>query len=577
MKIAHFFLPVCLLLLQACASRAMPPDSQLQAWLERNSRPAEAKAYSDFLIGRFAALTNDPDTAARRYAAAISTAPSESGLAERAVFSALLSGDFTQAVRLSHKAAKIGSTASLVNLTLGTEALSRGDSNAARNWLDSGQYGPFNQMIARGISAWSVMDSEGAEAAQTYLRDGMTGEKRLDGAMRYQLGLIQLAAGEDEAALETFAEVWQGGMRLAIGAQAHARLLAVQGKRTEALALLDDFTQQVGRNAAVEALRREIASGAQIEVKRLTARQGAALAVYVPAAALMMQTSDDLSGVYFSLALALDPDLHVARTLWAQALENAGRRDEAIAILQNVPQSSPFYATARGQMAWALRREGRDEEALKIAGQALANQPDRQLKIQLADLYRTMKRYGEANEILSELIAADSKEGRAADWRLRYARGVVRERLGRWPQAESDLRTALALQPENASLLNYLGYSYIDRGVKLEAGFNMIRKAMQLNPASGFILDSLGWGHYKMGRYDLAVRFLERAATLQAGDPVINDHLGDAYWRTGRRLEARFQWQRALKLAPDESDRMRIEQKLETGLKDAAQLKAESR
>ena len=195
----------------------------------------------------------------------------------------------------------------------------------------------------------------------------------------------------------------------------------------------------------------------------------------------------------------------------------------------------------------------------------------------MADLYRTLNRYGEANEILSEIITADKDAGRAADWRLRYARGVVRERLGRWPQAESDLRTALALQPENASLLNYLGYSYIDRGLKLEGGFEMIRKAMQLNPTSGFIVDSLGWGHYRMGRYDLAVRFLERAATLQAGDPVINDHLGDAYWRVGRRLEARFQWQRALKLAPDERDRKQIEQKLATGLKDTAQLKAESR
>ncbi len=577
MKITHFILPFSLLLLQACASRAMPPESQLQAWLERNSRPSEAKAYSDFLIGRYAALTNDPDMAARRYAAAIGTAPSESGLAERAVFSALLSGDFAQAVRLSRKADKIGSTASLVNLTLGTDALAKGDTSAARKWLDSGQYGPFNQMIARGISAWSVMDSQGAEAAQNYLKDGMTGDERLDGAMRYQLGLIQLAGGEDEAALETFAGVWQGGMRLAVGAQAHARLLAVKDRRSEALAIIDGFARQVGRNAGLESLRDEIVSGSQIEVKRLTARQGAALAVYVPAAALMMQTSDDLSGVYFSLALALDPDLHVARTLWAQALDNAGRRDEAIAILQAVPPSSPFYATARGQMAWALRREGRDGEALQVAGEALASHPDRQLKVQLADLYRAMERYGEANEILSEIIAGDEEAGRAVDWRLRYARGAVRERLGRWPQAESDLRTALALQPENASLLNYLGYSYIDRGVKLEAGFEMIRKAVQLDPSSGFIVDSLGWGHYRMGRYDLAVRFLERAATLQAGDPVINDHLGDAYWRVGRRLEARFQWQRALKLATDESDHMRIEKKLETGLRETAQFKAESR
>jgi tetratricopeptide (TPR) repeat protein len=124
---------------------------------------------------------------------------------------------------------------------------------------------------------------------------------------------------------------------------------------------------------------------------------------------------------------------------------------------------------------------------------------------------------------------------------------------------------ALALQPTNASLLNYLGYAYIDRGLNYEAALDMIRRAVELEPQSGYIVDSLGWAHYRMGRYDLATRFLERAVELSPGVSLLNDHLGDAYWQVGRKIEARFQWQRALKLDPSDSDRARIEAKMLSG------------
>ena len=145
-------------------------------------------------------------------------------------------------------------------------------------------------------------------------------------------------------------------------------------------------------------------------------------------------------------------------------------------------------------------------------------------------------------------------------------RGATRERQRDFAGSEEDLQRALALQPDNATVLNFLGYSWIDRGIRLEEGFRMIRRALVLEPKSGHIVDSLGWAHYQLGEYDEAVDFLERAVELLPGDPVLNDHLGDAYWKAGRRKEAGFQWTRALKLDPDPEDRVKIEQKLLTGL-----------
>jgi len=561
-----------LLLAGSCVSP--PSQDALREALYANGRPAEASAYGDFLVARFAAMTNDPETAAEHYAAAIDTAPEKSGIAERAVFSALLAGDYESAVELARRASDVGSTATLVRLTLGVDALERGKENEAARYLDETDYGPFNRVIARGLSAWRIADSGGADAAEAYLRGGLTGDANLDSSTLYMMGMLQMADKHDAAALATFDTLWDSGARLAVGVHAHAQLLVAAGQRGRAVDILQAFHDEIGQNASLDRLRTDILAGKRIRPERLSTREGAALAIYVPAAALMMQTDDDLSGVYFVLALALDPDLHVARSLWGQSLDNAGRRQEAIAVLSRIPDSSEFYATARGQMAWALRREERNQESLAIAADALAHSPDRGLKIQLADLYRSLDRNGEAERLLTEIIDEDAKAGRQ-DWRIVYARGTTREQTGRWPDAEADLKAALALQPGNASILNYLGYAYIDRGLNYEAALDMIRRAVELEPHSGYIVDSLGWAHYRMGRYDLAARFLERAVELSPGEPLLNDHLGDAYWQIGRKIEARFQWQRVLKLDSSSAARERIEAKMQSGPDIAVLTKAE--
>ena len=146
-----------------------------------------------------------------------------------------------------------------------------------------------------------------------------------------------------------------------------------------------------------------------------------------------------------------------------------------------------------------------------------------------------------------------------------YARGVSRGELGDWPEGERDLLKALALQPDDASLLNYVGYSYVDRGEHLDFAMDMIRRAAEMEPNEGYIIDSLGWAHYRLGDYETATQHLERAVELEPGDPVLNDHLGDAYWQTGRKLEARFQWRRSLTLDPADGERDRIEAKLVAG------------
>ena len=128
------------------------------------------------------------------------------------------------------------------------------------------------------------------------------------------------------------------------------------------------------------------------------------------------------------------------------------------------------------------------------------------------------------------------------------------------------MKKALELSPEQPYVLNYLGYSWIDQGLNLDAGMKMLKRATELRPDDGAITDSVGWAFYRLGQYDKAVEWLERAAEQKGDDATIIEHLGDAYWHVGRKREARFQWERALNQKPDKDRLPVIKDKLENGL-----------
>jgi len=152
------------------------------------------------------------------------------------------------------------------------------------------------------------------------------------------------------------------------------------------------------------------------------------------------------------------------------------------------------------------------------------------------------------------------------NWNLFFRRGIAYERLKEWGKAEPNFLKSIELSENQPEVLNYLGYSWIDQGINLQKGMEMIRKAVELNPRSGFIVDSLGWAYYRLGQYEDAVRELEQAVTLMPNDPTINDHLGDAYWKVGRKLEATFQWKIALSSKTKPENPELIRKKLEKGL-----------
>ncbi len=316
----------------------------------------------------------------------------------------------------------------------------------------------------------------------------------------------------------------------------------------------------------------------------LTAAEGTAIALYNFSGNVLEQTAGErmrafeagfsvgqpqfnLPLVLAQLALYLDPDFAPARQLAGSILNIYSNFAAARDVFRQIPPSSPYYEQAQIEIAASLAAEEKPDEAIALMKAAVkADRSSEEMRLTLAGLYAERGEHAQAAAAASEAIGVLSGAPPEDAWRFYIARAAALIELKRWPEAEPDLRRALEIAPEEPTTLNYLGYSWAERGENLEDAFKLSEKAVALVPNSGAIVDSLGWAHYQLGRYDEALGHLEKAASLEPADPTITDHLGDVYARLGRDVEAEFQWRRALELKPSAAVRAAIEKKLAAGL-----------
>jgi Flp pilus assembly protein TadD len=261
-----------------------------------------------------------------------------------------------------------------------------------------------------------------------------------------------------------------------------------------------------------------------------------------------------------------NPGNSEASILLALLLDGDGRSDAALALLREIPTDDLLAGEALDVETRILGDKGDLNGALGRARAATATSAaGPQDYSRLANVLGDMDRHAEAAAAYGEAIKRTEATGARPGWTLHLLRAASLEQADRWPEAKHELETALRLEPDNALLLNFLGYGKLERGEDLDMAEAMIRKAASLRPDDASITDSLGWALYKRGRLPEAIDTLSRAA---AGDPAqseIHEHLGDALFSSGRRIEARFSWQAALITAEDDA-KARIERKIESGL-----------
>jgi tetratricopeptide (TPR) repeat protein len=521
----------------------------------------------NYLSALVASADRDTPAAEVFYREALRVDPRNPELLERAFAAALANGDETTASSLGEGLVARDPNNSLARLAIAVRDIEQGQYALARGRLTNSD-ARARDLTTALLVAWCY-------AGQSDLRRALDALDRIRDpaafAFRdYHAGLIASLLGNLPEAQKRLRSAYTNDKSSVRFADAYARLLSAQGDSIGATKVYGDFSTIVPRHPIIQGALAELEAHHPLEPLIHNAKEGAAEALYGLGSAGGRQGDELLALVYLRLSLYLRPSSDLTAVTLASLFEQLKRSDDAIAAYQLVPALSPLKVGADIQIALELDGADRKEEAVRRLNDIISQRPhDVEALSALAELQRSAKKYVDAAATYDTAIAAVGIPQRD-NWTLFYFRGICYERSKQWPLAEADFKKALELYPDQPLVLNYLGYSWVDQGLNLEEAFKMLRKAVELRPTDGYIVDSLGWAHYKLKQYGEATETLEKAINLKPADPILNDHLGDAYWRVNRRTEAQFQWNHARDMGADAEDLPAILRKIDLGLNDSA-------
>lgn len=542
-----------LTLLSACA--AADPSSLAATGTGHPAAQGEMSGIAAaFLKGRFAAAEGDIDYAATEFLRALSSDPSSPELRQQAFAASLLAGR-PEALRLA---------AMLPDNQPAMFLLADADAKAGR-WEQADAR--FAAMPKAGLAivlqplliAWAQA-GEGRTAVALGTLAAAPNAQRLRGLYSFHGAMIADLGHQNAEAARLYRIAMEdfGGTDLQMTRQLASWQMreghADDARRT-VQSLVDSNPEfaLIGADLLASVNHRQIRSAAD----------GLAEAYMSVAGALRGRERQAFSGILVQLALDLRPDMASARLLASELYDGSHQPTLALAVLAPVPDSDPLAPIVRMHQAALTAQLGNPAQAQRMLDALAKTHPDRpEIPAMQGDMLRNQKHFTEAAAAYSKAIAMLPKPYTQADWVMFYDRGISFDRSHQWARAEADFLEALTLQPEQPYVMNYLGYSWTEQGRNLDRARSMIERAVRQRPDDGELLDSLGWVLYRQGNYHDAVKYLERATELQPEDPTINAHLGDAYRAIGRKLEAQFQWRRALTLKPDPVDIPKLQAKL---------------
>ena len=295
----------------------------------------------------------------------------------------------------------------------------------------------------------------------------------------------------------------------------------------------------------------------------------AAEILYITANALSSQSLYSLSNFYLNLAKFLNEDFHSFETLLAENFYKTNNFEDAKKIYKNLSKKGEafkWYSTK--QLARIFIQEKKTKDAIKLTSSIYKGLINKEVyeTFDFAEFLKNNEKFQESifhyTAVLKNIKSKHPLYPKATD-----GRGVAYERIGKWNKAEKDLLASLSADPEQAYVINYLAYSWIEKGIKIEKSLNMLEKANKLKSNDPFIIDSLGWALFKLERYKESKKYLQLAVRLMPGDPIVNDHYGDVLWKNGNQLQARYYWNYVLNLKKTEENLKKIiDKKLIQGL-----------
>lgn len=536
--------------LMAAAAPALAADTAL---------PAPSSLSGAYLSGRFAQQHDDWSAAHAYMGAVLTQDPGNTQLEQRTFLLALGASDFDRARALAEKISASKDGFELATIYLACDALAEGKYDDALALLKKLPEGGFGQYTKPVLTAWSLAGLGRKDEALKIL------PKAEEGAS-YDLhaGMIQEFSGDMNAAADSYKKVMQGEIDFN-AAVLLANFYERYGQPEISTALYRGLGKAYPFNPFVAALaHRDPKRDIEPNIARPAA--GAARALFDIATLLYGRRAYDSAQIYGNLVLLLDKQSSFARMMLGDIAAATGQTERAAADYGQVAQDDPLYTLSRIRVAEINEAAGRTDDAVDMLKDIARDDSTRvQAQVALGDVYRRHSRFSEAVDAYNDALKGVEPVDETL-WPVLYARGISYAQMHRWDLGEKDLLQALAFQPKNPMILNFLAYSWADKGVNLDQALEFAKSAAALKPNDGYILDSYGWTLFRLGRYDEAVTWLESAVDRAPGDSTLLDHLGDAYWQSGRTDDARAQWKRASDMSRDDVFKKTLAQKMKDGI-----------
>jgi Flp pilus assembly protein TadD len=525
---------------------------------------AERGLAGPYLAARQATISSDYTEAAHYYRRAIAAEPTNLLLKESAIIALIGQGNIEVAAEVAAEHERSGGRNQIVDLVLDTVDVAKG--NFDRAALESPETTGLAPLLSGLTRAWALL-GQGKMSDASDAFESVAQIEDFASFSHYHNALALASVGDFEGAHKILGGDAHGPLVLSTrGIEAHAQVLAQLDRQQDALQLLEATTAN-GFSAELEALKTRLEAGEPVEYDFVTnAREGIAEVYFNLSAVLDGRAAPEHVLLYVRMAQHIRPDHAPAVLMAAQILEDMGQFDLATESYASLASDSPAYVLAEIGRANALYSDDRKDASVEVLT-ALSKSHDGIAMVHstLGDILSRTDKNEAAVTAYTRALEINGI-GNRSNWRILYARGIVKERGDDLVGMELDFRKALELSPNQPDILNYLGYSLVEQRIKLDEALGMIQTAVKESPDSGYITDSLGWIYYRLGRFEDAVEPMERAVELLPVDPIVNDHLGDVYWRVGREREAEFQWKRALSFEPEDADAERIRAKLSRGL-----------
>jgi len=522
-------------------------------------------SFGSFLAGMHAKEDGDFGAAADYLSKVLKQDPENLELLQDTFIAMASSGRLEEAASIGQKLEAQDAGSDTVSLILAVADLRAGKLDSADSRLAGLSNNGLNQFTLPLVRAWTALERGKTDEALAAL-EPLSAVKGVQTLYDLHVGLLNELAGKPAEATTAYERAMADAEKLSFrSVEIVGNFYQRQKQADKARAIYEKFRGAYADNPLLPMLvaRQDDTDPAPIVA---SARDGLAEALFDLASILYQESARDMALVYTRMALDLRGDFPAAQVLLGDLLVADRHDDDAVAVYKAVDQKSPFGWQARLALSSALHRMERTDEAVALLREMSAERPaSADAPMMLGDVLRGAERFAESAAAYDDAVARIG-ELTAKHWDLLYYRGIAYERSKQWERAEADFLKALEFEPDQPYVLNYLAYSWVDKGMNFDRALTMLNKAVEQKPEDGYIVDSLGWAYFRLGRFDLAVGHLEKAVELVPQDPVINDHLGDAFWRVGRHNEARFQWRRALNLKPEPDQVAPIESKIQNGM-----------